>query len=125
MHWIVFLSGGFELIGSDDDCKDRRADCENSGDERRKSKMGSLRKKAANASNKFTRSLSKRGKRKSDSRVPRVPIEDIRDPNEEVAVNELRQKLLDMNLLPVNHDNYHMLLRYVYFSRQIRYLCQS
>ena len=73
--------------------------------------MGSLKKKALYASNKLTHSLKKRGKRKVDFRVPSVSIEDVRDPKEESVVAELRQKLLDMDLLPVKHDDYHTLLR--------------
>lgn len=88
-------------------------DFENSEDERRRSKIGALRKKAINASNKFTHSLKKRGKRKVDYRVPSVSIEDVRDAREERAVHELRQKLLDKDLLPERHDDYHTLLRSV------------
>ncbi|CAM8948665.1 unnamed protein product [Rhodiola kirilowii] len=89
------------------------SDCENSDDEKRKSKMGNLRKKAVNASTKFTHSLKKRGKRKVDYRVPRVSIEDVRDAKEESAVKELSQRLLAMGLLPVKHGNYHTLLRFL------------
>lgn len=88
-------------------------DFENSEDERRRSKIGNLRKKAINASNRFTHSLKKRGKRKVDYRVPSVSIEDVRDASEERAVHELRQKLLDKDLLPDRHDDYHTLLRLV------------
>ncbi|VAI60286.1 unnamed protein product [Triticum turgidum subsp. durum] len=45
--------------------------------------MRSLRKKALHASTKLTHSLKKRGKRKVDCRVPRIPIEDVRDAGEE------------------------------------------
>ncbi|KVI10300.1 CRAL-TRIO domain-containing protein, partial [Cynara cardunculus var. scolymus] len=78
-------------------------------DERRRSKIGVLRKKAINASNKLTHSLTKRGLRKVDYRVP--SIEDIRDASEERAVHELRQKLINKDLLPERHDEYHTLLR--------------
>ncbi|XP_047949879.1 phosphatidylinositol/phosphatidylcholine transfer protein SFH13-like isoform X1 [Salvia hispanica] len=93
-----------------DETRERRSYYENSEDERRRSKMGSLKKKALYASNKLTHSLKKRGKRKVDFRVPSVSIEDVRDPKEESVVAELRQKLLDMDLLPVKHDDYHTLL---------------
>uniref|UniRef100_A0A7N0VL61 CRAL-TRIO domain-containing protein n=1 Tax=Kalanchoe fedtschenkoi TaxID=63787 RepID=A0A7N0VL61_KALFE len=107
------MSGGLEILDGDDDSKDRGSDCENSEDEKRKTKMGNLRKKAVTASNKFTHSLKKRGKRKIDYRVPQVQIEDIRDEKEERAVNELSQRLLNMNMLPVKHDNYYTLLRFL------------
>ncbi|KVH99215.1 phosphatidylinositol/phosphatidylcholine transfer protein SFH13-like [Cynara cardunculus var. scolymus] len=102
--------GGLEAF---DETRERRSDFENSEDERRRSKIGSLKKKAINASNKFTHSLKKRGKRKIDYRVPSVSIEDVRDANEERAVHELRQKLLDRDLLPSRHDDYHTLLRFL------------
>lgn len=103
------------LEGGDtfDEIRERRLDFEISEDERRRSKIGSLRKKAINASNKFTHSLKKRGKRKVDYRVPSVSIEDIRDASEEKSVHELRQKLLDKDLLPERHDDYHTLLRFL------------
>ena len=98
-------------MGAHDEIRERRSDVENSEDERRRSKIGSLKKKAINASNKFTHSLKKRGKRKIDYRVPSVSIEDVRDAKEESAVHELRQRLLDKDLLPPWHDDYHTLLR--------------
>lgn len=91
--------------------RERRSDYENSEEDRRRSKIGSLKKKAIYASNKFTHSLKRRGKRKVDYRVPSVSIEDVRDPEEESSVSELRQKLLDRDLLPTKHDDYHTLLR--------------
>ncbi|CAK9148922.1 unnamed protein product [Ilex paraguariensis] len=96
-----------------DEIRERRSDFENSEDERRRSKIGVLRKKAINASNKFTHSLKKRGKRKIDYRIPPVSIEDVRDAREESAVYDLRQKLLDRDLLPARHDDYHTLLRFL------------
>ncbi|KAL3637572.1 Phosphatidylinositol/phosphatidylcholine transfer protein sfh13 [Castilleja foliolosa] len=96
-----------------DEARERKSDYENSEDERRRSKIVSLKKKAINASNKFTHSLKKRGKRKVDFRVPTISIEDVRDPQEEIAVCDLRRKLLDRDLLPVKHDDYHTLLRFL------------
>lgn len=104
---------GLEILGANDEIRERRSDFENSEDERRRSKIGSLKKKAINASNKFTHSLKRRGKRKIDYRVPSVPIEDVRDAREESAVLELRQKLLERDLLPPRQDDYHTLLRFL------------
>ncbi|XWS09570.1 hypothetical protein CRYUN_Cryun39dG0001600 [Craigia yunnanensis] len=104
---------GVEVIGANDESRDRRSDFDNSEDERRRSKIGNLKKKAINASNKFTHSLKKRGKRKIDYMVPSVSIEDVRDAKEESAVHELRQKLLHKDLLPPRHDDYHTLLRFL------------
>ncbi|KAK8483666.1 hypothetical protein V6N13_141297 [Hibiscus sabdariffa] len=104
---------GVEEIVANDESRDRRSDFDNSEDERRRSKIGNLKKKAINASNKFTHSLKKRGKKKIDYRVPAVSIEDVRDAKEEGAVHELRQKLLNKDLLPPRHDDYHTLLRFL------------
>ncbi|XWS51656.1 hypothetical protein CRYUN_Cryun11dG0002400 [Craigia yunnanensis] len=104
---------GVEEIGANDESRDRRSDFDNSEDERRRSKIGNLKKKAINASNKFTHSLKKRGNKKIDYRVPSVSIEDVRDAKEESAVHELRQKLLHKDLLPPRHDDYHTLLRFL------------
>ncbi|KAI3675729.1 hypothetical protein L1987_85321 [Smallanthus sonchifolius] len=103
----------FEGLDGFDEVRERRLDLDISEDERRRSKIGALRKKAINASNKFTHSLKKRGKRKVDYRVPSVSIEDVRDASEERAVHELRQKLIDKDLLPERHDEYHTLLRFL------------
>ncbi|KAL0000350.1 hypothetical protein SO802_014131 [Lithocarpus litseifolius] len=104
---------GLEGSVAHDETRERKSDFENSEDERRRSKIGNLKKKAISASNKFTHSLKKRGKKKIDHRVPPVSIEDVRDANEESAVCELRQKLLDRDLLPPRHDDYHTLLRFL------------
>ncbi|KAA8527126.1 hypothetical protein F0562_008645 [Nyssa sinensis] len=104
---------GLEGLGAYDELRERRSDFENSEDERRRSKIGTLKKKAINASNKFTHSLKKRGKRKIDYRVPSVSIEDVRDAKEDSVVHELRKKLLDRDLLPPRHDDYHTLLRFL------------
>ncbi|VVA18858.1 PREDICTED: phosphatidylinositol/phosphatidylcholine transfer [Prunus dulcis] len=104
---------GLEGLEACDEIRDRRLDFENSEEERRRSRICNLKKKAINASSKFTHSLKKRGKRKIDYRVPSVSIEDVRDEKEESAVQELRQRLLDMDLLPARHDDYHTLLRFL------------
>lgn len=94
-----------------DEPRERKSDFENLEDERRRSGIGVLKKKAKNASNKFTRSLKKRGKRRIDYRVPSVSIEDARDAKEESTVYELRQRLGARELLPARQDDYHTLLR--------------
>lgn len=102
---------GLEGIEVCDEARERKSDNENSEEERRRSKIGALRKKAMNASNKLTHSLKKRGKRKVDFRVPSISIEDVRDEKEENVVSELREKLVERNMLPIKHDDYHTLLR--------------
>ncbi|XP_031479627.1 phosphatidylinositol/phosphatidylcholine transfer protein SFH8-like isoform X1 [Nymphaea colorata] len=92
---------------------ERRSDVDISEDERRITKIGALKKKAINASNKLTHSLKKRGKRKVGCGVSSVSIEDVRDAEEEEAVSSFRQALIDADLLPARHDDYHTLLRFL------------
>lgn len=103
----------FEGFSGSDERRERKSDFENSEDERR-TRIGSLKKKAINASTKFKHSLKKKSsRRKSDVRVSSVSIEDVRDVEELQAVDAFRQSLIMDELLPDRHDDYHMMLRFL------------
>lgn len=102
----------FEGFSGQDERRERKSDFENSEDDRR-TRIGSLKKKAINASSRFRHSLKKKGRRKRASRSNSVSIEDVRDVRELKAVDAFRQALLSDGLLPSKHDDYHMLLRFL------------
>ena len=87
-------------------------DFETSEDEKRRNRSRFLRKKAMSASTRLTHSLRKRGKRISDCKYASISIEDVRDAEEEKAVNQFRQALFVNDMLPHRHDDYHTMLRY-------------
>ncbi|KAK6937648.1 CRAL/TRIO, N-terminal domain [Dillenia turbinata] len=66
-----------------------------------------------NASNKISHSLRKRGKRVADCQFAAISVNDVRDAEEEEAVNAFRQVLIAKDLLPPTHDDYHTLLRFL------------
>ncbi|KAL8553177.1 hypothetical protein ACS0TY_001718 [Phlomoides rotata] len=112
-HLDIFAMPCFEGSSGNDERRERKSDFENSEDERR-TRIGSLKKKALNASSKFKHSLKKKsGRRKSDGRVSSVSIEDIRDAEELQAVESFRQSLILDELLPEKFDDYHMMLRFL------------
>ncbi|XP_060168441.1 phosphatidylinositol/phosphatidylcholine transfer protein SFH12-like [Lycium barbarum] len=81
-------------------------------EDERKTRLGSIKKAAINASTKFRNSLTKRGRR--NSRVMSVVVfEDEHDAEELKVVDALRQALILEELLPAKHDDYHLMLRFL------------
>ncbi|XP_078171520.1 phosphatidylinositol/phosphatidylcholine transfer protein SFH13-like isoform X1 [Carex rostrata] len=106
-------SESLEILFPLEERRERKSDVDNSEDERRRLSIGSLKKKALNASSRLTHSLKRKGKKKLDHRASNVSIEDVRDEEEEKAVFMFQQELLSRNILPDRHNDYHMLLRFL------------
>ena len=110
---MAFLFLYFRLSGMEPLGKDRKSDVEHdtTDDETKiKRKMGAF--KAMMKSRKLKHSLTRRSK-KSHSCQGLFAIKDVRDEQEQRAVDAFRQVVIAENLLPKRHDDYHVLLRYM------------
>lgn len=91
----------------------RRSDQEIiSEDERRKRKLRLLRRKAVNGSTRIKQTLRKRSTRVVHCQFAAISTEEFLDEEEEKAVNAFRQVLIERDMLPAWHDDYHTMLRF-------------
>lgn len=89
-----------------------KSDEEDSEDEKHRTRMQCLKKKALDASAKFRHSF-RIGKRNSKVASTVPTILDVRKPEDVHAVDSFRQILLLDELLPSKYDDYHMMLRFL------------
>ncbi|KAJ8443661.1 hypothetical protein Cgig2_019643 [Carnegiea gigantea] len=80
-------------------------------EDEKKTAMGSLKKKAINASSKFKNSFQRR--RRSSSKVNSIDFDDVHDAEEAQSVENIRQALTAEDKLPQTHDDYHTMLRFL------------
>ncbi|KAG9149528.1 hypothetical protein Leryth_014301 [Lithospermum erythrorhizon] len=102
-----------EILLALEDEKLKRSDVETSENEKRRVSGRSLRKKAINASSRLSYSGRRRSKKDARSRLASISMEDVRDEVEVASVNAFRQGLIEKDLLPSRHDDYHTMLRFL------------
>lgn len=107
---VFFFLVVLENLLVEEDERGKRSDLETSEDEKRRARIRSLKKKAMSASSKFIRKRS--SKRVAPCRFSAISVGDVRDEKEEEAVNAFRQVVIERDLLPDHHDDYHTMLRF-------------
>lgn len=109
---IVLIFCLVEIVSVREDDGGKRSDHDiMSADEKRRRQIRSLRKKAVSASTRITHTLKKHSKRLVHCRFASISTEEFLDEVEEKAVDAFRNDLIEKDLLPVRHDDYHTLLR--------------
>ncbi|GMH02501.1 hypothetical protein Nepgr_004340 [Nepenthes gracilis] len=109
---IYNANGEVPVLQEED--RTRKSDIETSEDEcRRTTRIRSLKKKAVNVSTRFTHGIRKRCKQVAGCQFAAITVDDVRDADEEDAVNTFRQILVERDLLLPSHDDYHTILRFL------------
>ncbi|KAK1437368.1 hypothetical protein QVD17_03159 [Tagetes erecta] len=80
-------------------------------EEKRRIRVRSLKKKTVVASTRLSNTIRRR--RVSNCQFSHISIDEVRDEEEEKAVNAFREHLVEKDLLPNRHDDYHTLLRFL------------
>ncbi|KAL8260732.1 hypothetical protein R6Q59_028685 [Mikania micrantha] len=84
------------------------------GDDKKRVRVRSLKKKAMTAATNPINSLKKRGnKRVLNCQFASISVGDVRHEEDEKVVNAFREILIEKELLPNVHDDYHTLLRFL------------
>ncbi|KAK6141833.1 hypothetical protein DH2020_024424 [Rehmannia glutinosa] len=84
-----------------------------SEDEKRRRRMRSLRRKSINGSKRIAHTLRKCSGHVVHCQFASIFMEEFLDEEEEKAVNAFRQALIEKDLLPARHDDYHTMLRFL------------
>ncbi|KAL8139131.1 hypothetical protein V2J09_005132 [Rumex salicifolius] len=117
VNLIVLISARYKQMPGEIVCNEetrvRNSELENSEDEPRSNRIKSFRKKAASASTKLTHGIRKSCRKVAHCQYAAIALEDIRDAEEEDAVNSLRRILIERDLLTLSLDDYHTLLRFL------------
>ncbi|KAK4440469.1 Phosphatidylinositol/phosphatidylcholine transfer protein SFH9 [Sesamum alatum] len=82
-------------------------------DEKRKRRMRSLRRKATNGSRSGTHDPKKPSRQVLPCQFASISFEEFLDEEKEKAVTALRKVLIEKDLLPAPHDDYHNMLRFL------------
>ncbi|XP_051113178.1 phosphatidylinositol/phosphatidylcholine transfer protein SFH9 isoform X2 [Andrographis paniculata] len=104
-----------ELVLIREDEKLRRPDHEHdpfSEDEKRRRRLRSLRRRGMTGPTSTTHNVRNRSRPMSNCKFASISME-IPNKKEEKAVEAFRQVLIDRDMLPARHDDYHTLLRFL------------
>ncbi|KAL0417460.1 UNVERIFIED_CONTAM: Phosphatidylinositol/phosphatidylcholine transfer protein SFH9 [Sesamum radiatum] len=82
-------------------------------DEKRKRRMRSLRRKAMNGPTSSTHDPNKPSRQVLPCRFVSISTEEFLDEDKEKAVTAFRKVLIERDLLPAPHDDYHNMLRFL------------
>lgn len=110
---VVFLLG----FSNNGERREKKSDFEVSEDDDKKTRVGGIFRKKSSKT-KFRHSLKRKGsssRTRSIDRTLSLTFEDIHDAEELRYVSQFRQSLISDHLLPPNLDDYHIMLRSIFY----------